>query len=62
MTGFGKLSKYFKGFGYKRLKLVEIDPAASNGHEFNGIADFRSLFGDERRVFPVRLLYLADNG
>lgn len=61
MTGFGKLSKYFKGFGYKRLKLVEIDPAASNGHEFNGIADFRSLFGDERRVFPVRLLYLADN-
>lgn len=61
MTGFGKLSKHFKGFGYKRLTSVEIDPTASNGHEFNGIADFRSLFGDERRIFPVRLLYLADN-
>ena len=57
---YGRLVDYFKGFGYKRLKPVEIDPSVSHGHEFNGIAQFKSLFGLERQSFTARVLYLSD--
>jgi len=58
---YGKLADCFCGFGYKRLKPVEIDPCVSHGHEFNGISQFKQLFGLERRVFEVRLIFLADD-
>jgi hypothetical protein len=43
-----KLSECFKGAAFKRLSDVEIDSAISHQHELNGIAPFRSLFGDNR--------------
>lgn len=58
---YGKLADCFSGFGYKRLKPVEIDPEVSHGHEFNGISQFKQLFGLERRTFNARLIYLADD-
>lgn len=32
----------------KILSLVEATPNASNQHEFNGIADFKGVFGEDR--------------
>lgn len=32
----------------KVLSLVEATPNASNQHEFNGVADFKQLFGEEK--------------
>jgi hypothetical protein len=58
---YGFLADHFEGFGYKRLKPVEIDPDVSNEHEFNGIAGFRTLFGSAKRVFPTRVIYLCDS-
>ena len=57
---YGFLADQFEGFGYKRLKPVEIDPDASHEHEFNGIGAFRNLFGCEKRVFASRVIYLCD--
>ena len=57
---YGKLADYFMGYGYKRLKPVEIDPMVSHGHEFNGISQFKKLFGLERQNFKARLLYFSD--
>ena len=37
-----------KGFGYKTLKPVEIDPEVSHEHEFNGIDQFKGLFGSRQ--------------
>jgi len=55
------LSKYFTGIGAKRLSEVEIEPDTSNQHEFNGITEFRYIFGDERINFKGHFIYLADN-
>lgn len=55
------LSKYFSGIGAKRLSEVEIEPTTSNQHEFNGITDFRTIFGTERISFKGHFIYLADN-
>ena len=54
------LSKYFTGIGAKRLSEVEIEPVTSNQHEFNGITEFRNIFGTERINFQGHFIYLAD--
>ena len=58
---YGFLADYFEGFGYKRLKPVEIDPEVSHEHEFNGINQFKKLFGLGKRYLPCRVTYLADD-
>ncbi len=55
------LSKYFTGIGAKRLSQVEIEPDTSNQHEFNGIAEFRNIFGIEKINFEGHFIYLADD-
>lgn len=58
---YGGLKDYFNGIGYKRLKPVEVDPATSHEHEFNGISKFKDLFGTQRQHFPTRMIYLCDS-
>jgi len=54
------LSGYFKGVGVKRLRNVEIKKSVSNQHEFNGIHEFKTLFGSERSQYNAHFIYLAD--
>jgi hypothetical protein len=55
------LSRFFTGVGVKRLSQVEVAPDASNQHEFNGINEFRSIFGSEKRKFGAKFMYLTDD-
>lgn len=55
------LAKFFTGVGIKRLSQVEATPAVSNQHEFNGINEFRGIFGSEKRKFNTKFIYLADD-
>ena len=55
-----KISKYFSGIGAKRLTEVEIKPATSNQHEFNGINEFKEIFGTEKKNFKGRFILLSD--
>ncbi len=54
------LSEYFIGIGAKRLSDVEIVPESSNQHEFNGIAGFKEIFGNDKINFKGTFMYLAD--
>ena len=56
-----QLSDFFTGIGAKRLSEVEVEPNASNQHEFNGVTDFRNIFGTKRINFQGRFIYLADD-
>lgn len=56
----GFLSDYFTGVGAKRLSDVEISPEKSNQHEFNGIAEFKNIFGSEKINFKAKYIYLHD--
>ncbi|MEO7214550.1 MAG: type II restriction endonuclease [Mucilaginibacter sp.] len=55
------LSRFFSGVGVKRLSQVEVAPDASNQHEFNGINEFRSIFGSEKRKFETKFIFLSDD-
>ncbi|MDR3680522.1 MAG: type II restriction endonuclease [Flavipsychrobacter sp.] len=55
------LSKFFTGVGVKRLSRVEIESNSSNQHEFNGINEFRTIFGSEKRKFTTKFIYLSDD-
>lgn len=55
------LSKYFRGIGAKRLSEVEVTPDISNQHEFNGIAEFKNIFGTNRINFDGHFIYLTDD-
>ena len=55
------LSDYFSGIGAKRLSMVETSPRNSNQHEFNGINEFKSFFGSERKSFTGTFIYLNDD-
>jgi len=55
------LSSYFSGIGAKRLSDVEINPATSNQHEFNGITEFLEIFGTEKISFKGKFIYLEDD-
>jgi hypothetical protein len=58
----GALSDYFDGVGTKILKGTEIDPEVSNGHELQGVDDFREFLGtpSERQSIPVTYVWLDD--
>lgn len=57
----GYLSQYFSGVASKELSAVEADSGASNQHEFNGVNSLRRLFGESRRKFNAKFLYLNDD-
>lgn len=57
----GRLSSYFEDIAYKRLSAVEADPHTSNQHEFNGVGTLRRMFGDARKSFDTRFIFLGDN-
>ena len=58
----GSLSDHFTGVGAKVLKGTEIDPNVSNGHELQGISDFRAFLGSpsEKTSVPVSYIWLSD--
>lgn len=58
----GALSDYFDGVGTKILKGTEVDPTVSNGHELQGVDDFREFLGTpaERQSIPVTYVWLDD--
>lgn len=59
----GALSEYFISVVAKRLKAVEVMPSASNQHEFNGVRELRSLFGDQRIVgCPTHFIWFGGEG
>lgn len=57
----GFLSDYFTGVGAKRLTDVEVSPEKSHQHEFNGISEFKKIFGTEKINFKARYIYLHDD-
>lgn len=64
---FGKLSQVFSCFAWKQITAVEVDPNASNGHEFNSSRILRQILGDTSRKakdgngIPTRFIYLSDD-
>jgi hypothetical protein len=58
----GALSDYFNGVGTKVLKGTEIDPRVSNGHELQGVDNFREFLGtpSDRQSIPVTYVWLDD--
>jgi hypothetical protein len=56
-----RLSELIAGFGIKRLSEVEVSPQSSNQHEFNGVSGFKKLFGETKRSFRGRFIYLSDH-
>lgn len=64
---FGQLSKVFSCFAWKQLTAVEVDPNASNGHEFNSSPTLREILGVTPRKgnagngIPTRFVYLSDD-
>jgi len=63
---FGYLSQVFSTFAWKRVTAVEVDPSASNGHEFNSSSHLREVLGTTTRScktdtgIPTRFYYFAD--
>lgn len=59
----GELSDYFVGIGTKLLQGTEVDPRVSNGHEFQGVSEFRAFLGTEGRkvTIPMRYVWLSDD-
>jgi hypothetical protein len=56
------LTSLFTGFAIKRMTPHEIDPVVSHGHEFQGVATLRRLFGDEdRRAVPCTYYWLPED-
>jgi hypothetical protein len=55
------LSDFFKGVGVKRLSQVEVVPDLSNQHEFNGISDFKKIFGPDKRKFSAKFIFISDD-
>lgn len=62
MLKYGMLSDIFEGAGAKYLTEVEINPALSNQHEFQGVGAFRRFLGTstEKVSFPARFFWLDD--
>lgn len=64
---FGQLSQVFSCFAWKQLTAVEVDPSASNGHEFNSSPTLRRILGETSRKsnegngIPTRFIYLSDD-
>lgn len=62
MAGRGYLSGYFIGAGAKVLRGTEVDPAVSNGHEFQGVDIFRAFVGtpEEKEKIPLTYIWMDD--
>lgn len=62
MAARGYLSEYFAGAGAKVLRGTEVDPAVSNGHEFQGVDAFRLFLGTpaEKEQVPVTYIWMDD--
>ena len=59
----GDFQKLFRGVAWKRLTPHEVDPAVSNGHEFQGVGRLKQLLGEEKRErVPTTYLLLHDDG
>ena len=59
---YGALNGYFDGAVAKTLAAVDISPAKSNQHEFNGTGPLRALFGDDDiKGMPTTFAYLEDS-
>ena len=57
----GFLSEYFIGVVAKRLSMVETDPDSSNQHEFNGVRELKTLFGEARlQDCTARFIWLGE--
>jgi len=58
----GYLSDYFKGVGAKRLTLVEVDPVASNQHEFQGVHHLKQILGEplDKTKYDATYIRLSD--
>lgn len=56
------LNNYFSGVAAKALSAHEVDPAVSNGHEFQGVNQLREILGTSRADFATRFLSLRDDG
>jgi hypothetical protein len=59
----GYLSDFFAGIAIKRLSAVEVDPGASNQHEFQGVQKLRSLLGtpSEKMRIDARFVWIDDD-
>lgn len=55
-----KLAAHFIGAGAKYLKPVEVDPTASNEHEFNGIKEFKKLLGTSKKIIKTNFFYIGE--
>jgi hypothetical protein len=55
-----RISDYFSGIGAKRLSEVEISADISNQHEFNGIKEFKEIFGAEKIKLDTKFFLLSD--
>lgn len=58
----GYLADHFIGVGVKRLSGTEVDPAVSNGHEFQGTRVLQTFLGMPvaKEVIPTRYIWLTD--
>lgn len=59
----GYLSEYFDSVAAKRLSAVEVSPAKSNQHEFNGTKELKLVFGEgdgDKVTFPAVFLWLGN--
>jgi EcoRII C terminal len=58
----GYLSEFFTGVAIKNLSAVEANPARSNQHEFNGVAELIEIFGRAtgKHTFEAKFIYLSD--
>lgn len=56
----GLLSDYFTGVAIKRLSAVETDTSRSHQHEYNGVNQLKEIFGEDRREFAARFIWLGD--
>src|SRR5690625_3209953 len=54
----GTIDSEYSGFGWKRLSSHEIDPAVSNGHEFQGVSALVKLLGAQSRSKIPTCYYL----
>lgn len=57
----GFLSEYFRSVASKRLSTVEIEPNASNQHEFNGVAGLKKILGTKKQYIKATFFYFEDD-
>lgn len=58
----GDFRKMFAGVAWKRLTAHEVDPAVSNGHEFQGVNKLRAILGSEAaQRLPTTYMLLRDD-